>query len=236
MTVSAIFAADSFRKSFGRKEVLKSASLWATPGRVTAVMGRNGSGKTTLIRAAVGLIRAEQGVVRFAGTSHLRPNLWRLASQGLFYLADRNLLSRRMTLGAQLELVASRFGGAGAEEVLATLEVDGLLDRHRHEVSSGERRRIELALAVARRPTCLIADEPFASIEPRDRELVGTVLRRLADSGVAVLVTGHEVRELLALADEIIWMTAGTTLGLGTPDDARRHHRFRHEYLGPGVT
>ena len=100
-------------------------------------------------------------------------------------------------------------------------------------MSGGERRRCELALALARGPRCLIADEPLNEIEPRDRPLVTESIRTLADGGAAVLVTGHQAEDLLELADEVIWIAAGTTHGLGSPAEARAHGRFRRDYLGP---
>jgi ABC-type multidrug transport system ATPase subunit len=231
--MDALLLADSFVKSFGRKRVLTSATIWARAGRITVVMGLNGSGKTTLIRSALGLERAEQGIVRYQGEVFLRPRLWRLAARGLFYLPDRGLLSRRMRMKDQLELIRTRFGGEKREDVLARLEVDGSLDALPGEMSGGELRRAELALALIRRPTCLIADEPLTEIEPRDRGLIMAVLRAEAASGTAVLVTGHEVGDLLSLSDEVIWLAAGTTHGLGSPDQARAHDQFRREYLGP---
>lgn len=227
--------ADSFGKSFGRKVVLKAATVWAQAGRISCVLGRNGSGKSTLLRCALGLSSADHGFVRYRGGIHLRPRLWRLAAEGLFYLPDKDLLSRRMTLGAQLALLAGRFGLPEPAWAVERLGASDLLDAYPSEMSGGERRRAELSMALARRPRCLIADEPLSEVEPKDRGVVGLLLRELAASGAAVLVTGHEVRDLLALSDDVIWMTAGTTHGLGTPTQARTHDQFRREYLGPAL-
>jgi len=230
--LNALFLADSIGKSFGRTTVLKSATAWAKRGQVTVVMGLNGCGKSTLIRCALGLRRADHGMVRFAEVTHTQPHLWRLAMDGLFYLPDRGLLSRRLTFGEQVRLLSSRFPTPDLDEILERLEVDALLPSRTREMSGGERRRAELALALARRPSCLVADEPLTEVEPKDRELVTGSLRRLADEGAAVLVTGHEIHDLLDLSDDVIWMAAGTTHGLGSPAAAKRHDQFRREYLG----
>ena len=142
------------------------------------------------------------------------------------------MLSRRLTFGDQVRLLSSRFPTPELDEILERLEVDALLRSRRREMSGGERRRAELALALARRPSCLIADEPLTEVEPKDRELVAGSLRELADAGAAVLVTGHEIHDLLDMSDEVIWMAAGTTHGLGSPTAAKRHDQFRREYLG----
>lgn len=97
----------------------------------------------------------------------------------------------------------------------------------------GTGRRADLALALVRRPACLIPDEPLTEIEPKDRGLIAAMLRAQAALGCAVLITGHEVRDLMSVSDYVIWMAAGTTRGLGSPDQARAHDQFRREYLGP---
>lgn len=227
-----VFAAESFKRAFGTRTVLRAASVWARPGRVTVLFGQNGCGKTTLLRAAVGLLAAENGVVRFRGESFERPRLARLARRGLFYLPDRGLLGRRWTVRSHLEAMEWRFPGRPVERVVDRLGLRGLLDRRPRELSHGEVRRAEVALAVLRQPICLLADEPLEGISPVDCERVSGAIRRLAAAGGAVIVTGQRAGALLELADDVVWMTAGTTHGLGSPAEAIRHHQFRREYLG----
>lgn len=230
----ALFSADSIGKSFGRKPVLKAASVWAFAGEVTVLFGRNGSGKSTLLRVSVGQLSADFGTVHFDGEVYPRPRLHHLASRGVFYLPDRDLLSARWTLGDHLEALRWRFGGTEPRRTLDEMGIADRLGAYPPELSSGERRRAEISLARIRRPRCLLADEPFAGINPSDAETVATALVRLADSGCAVLVTGHEVPQLMAIASHVVWLTAGTTHWLGPPSDAARHDQFRREYLGPG--
>lgn len=225
--------ADSVGKSFGTKEVLKSATVWAKPGHVSVLMGRNGSGKTTLLRTSLGACGLDFGVVRYAGRTLTRPKLWRLAAQGLFFVPDRGLLGQREPFGRQLSMVVDRFPEADPTGVLEELGVAHLLESTAKQISGGERRRAELAIAMVRRPRCLIADEPLTEVEPKDRATVVRCLRNLAAAGCAILLTGHEVEDLFAASDEVIWMVAGTTHSLGSPEAARGHHQFRREYLGP---
>jgi ABC-type multidrug transport system ATPase subunit len=227
-----LFSADSIGKSFGRRTILKAASVWAREASITVLFGRNGCGKSTLLRIGAGLLRADQGVVHFAGRAYLRPRLPELASRGLFYLPDRDLLSRRLTVREQLRAVEWRFGGGRTDGVVERLGLRGVLDRTPAELSGGERRRAGIAAAWIRAPRCLLADEPFAGINPGDAELLSEAFRGLAREGCAIVVTGHEVRQLMDTADDVVWMTAGTTHGVGTPAEAARHEQFRREYLG----
>lgn len=229
-----VFAADSIRKDLGGRAILKSASVWGTPGAITVVFGRNGCGKSTLLKVGAGLMAPDQGVVLFRGRAYLRPRLHRLAAEGLFYLPDAGLLARARSLADHLDAIARRFGTSLSAEDAEVLEVAPLLDPPARTLSGGELRRAEVAAAVAREPVCLLADEPLAGIAPGDQVRVAAVLRRLAARGCAVIVTGHEVPELLEMADEVVWLTAGTTHGLGTAAQAAVHEQFRREYLGPG--
>ncbi len=231
-SVTALLAAESIGKRFGRRDVLTSAGLWAYPGRVTVLVGRNGAGKTTLVRIAAGWVAPDHGVVIFDGHRFTRPRLARLAHLGLFYLPERSLLCRWFTLRAHFAAVARRRAAADVDGAVAAMHLDGLLDRRPPTLSVGEARRAEIALALARSPRCLLADEPFLGIMPADAELVAGAFRALAATGCAVVVTGHETSTLFALGDDVLWQTAGTTHALGAPSDAVRHDQFRREYLG----
>lgn len=228
-----LFVADSFGKSFGSREVLKGATAWAVPGAVTVLFGRNGSGKSTLINAALGLIRSEFGLVRFDGVTHLKPRLHRFAREGLMYVPDRGLLCRGRTLRwhhRQLALQKKQELDPGVlDAVLAT----PLLSLRKSQMSGGERRRADLSLVLARKPRCLLADEPLAGITPADKEVVAGSLRALADNGCAILVTGHDVEALMGFSDDVVWVVGGTTHWLGSPASAMDHFQFRQEYLGP---
>lgn len=226
-------AADSVGKSFRGRRVLSSATLHVPPGRITALLGRNGCGKSTLLRILIGFLQADHGRIEFEGEFLARPRLGALAARGLFYLPDRDLLSRNRTVRHHLDMLARRFGIGNAGDVVESVGIASLLDRLPGQLSGGERRRAELALALMRRPTCLLADEPFLGIAPRDAEVVATALRTLAAHGCGVLVTGHEVELLLDGADDVVWMTAGTTHPLGAPADVWRYHSFVRDYLGP---
>jgi ABC-type multidrug transport system ATPase subunit len=226
-----LFVADSVGVTFGTRDVLKSATAWASPGKVTVLLGRNGSGKTTLLKASVGLIPMRFGSARFAGEVHVRPRLACLARRGLFFQPATETLSRRHTLRWQFEVMGHQTGQAFPWGLVERLGLGGVLDQTPFEISGGEARKACIALALARKPRCLLADEPLSGIAPRDQEEVAKGIGALAAGGAAVMVTGHEVEPLLDLAHEVIWMVAGTTHGLGAPEVARSHAQFQREYL-----
>ena len=204
------------------------------PGRVTALLGRNGVGKTTLFRIVVGRVRAEYGRVLYAGEYRRRPSLARLSREGLMYSSQESALTAHFTIREHLDAFVLRYGGGDRiPGLVESLVLEEFLDRRPSGLSGGERQRASLALARLRAPTCLLADEPFAGVAPRDRPLIREGLRGLADAGCGLAVSGHDVDDLLAVADDVVWMVAGTTHDLGTPAQAREHHLFRTDYLGP---
>jgi ABC-type multidrug transport system ATPase subunit len=229
--VSYAFSAEAFWKTFGGRPVLRNAGVWAERGKVTVLFGLNGSGKSTLLRCALGLLRADGGVVLLDGVRYPRPRLAQLAARGLFFLPDRDLLATGFSLRQHLAAMKSQFAHADVDGAVERLGLGDLLDRRRHAMSGGERRRAELSVAEARAPTVLIADEPLRGLAPLDAERIAARLRALADGGCAVIASGHESRLLLDLADQVIWMTGGTTHALGSPAAARAHDQFRQEYL-----
>ena len=230
-----VLRADCVSKRLGGRLVLSSATLALHAGAVTGLVGRMGQGKSTLLRICAGLLEPDGGWVRLRGRQHLRPRLAELARDGLYFLADQRALVARLTLRAHLDLVCGRFGAAERDAAVALLRLEPLLDARTGTLSGGERRRAELAVAVARAPACLLADEPFRGIDPRSADLMGAAFRHVAARGGAVVLTGHELPSIVPAVDDLVWLTAGTTRPLGPPEQAWRDHAFRREYLGPAM-
>ncbi|MGK2962333.1 MAG: ATP-binding cassette domain-containing protein [Gemmatimonadaceae bacterium] len=212
--------------------MLTSATLRAVPGELRVLLGRNGIGKSTLLKIAAGWISPDGGAIHFAGRAYLSVRLTELAAAGLFYLPDHDLLSTAFTVRRQLEMVRVQFGGGNVSEAANQLGIAAHLDKYPFELSGGERRRAELAAVLVRRPSCLLADEPYRGIPPKDAEDLTKTFADLAAGGMAVVITGHEVRTLLDAADHVTWCTSGTTYELGPPSAAVQNPAFRREYLG----
>jgi ABC-type multidrug transport system ATPase subunit len=247
--------ADCILKRWGSRVVLTSASVRASSGRVTGLLGRNGAGKTTLLRVLVGLESFDGGTVRVNGVGHDRVRLPALARQGVFFLPDRDLLHPQRPIDEQLAWVwmASRHletlaasphpaTCAGTEsataceervcDLLLQLGIGPVRRSRPGMLSGGERRRAEVACALIRAPRVLVLDEPLRGIAPLDAEAILGALRRYAADGGAVLVTGHELPLLIGALDTITWCHATRTREFGTVDHALRDAAFRSDFLG----
>jgi ABC-type multidrug transport system ATPase subunit len=232
-TAPVILEADGLGKSFGKNVVLKAASFWAKESFITALMGRNGAGKSTMLRIAIGRVRSDYGRILFNGNYLGRPSLAGMALQGLFYSAQDSAITDLFTVRQHLEAIAQVYGRqAGLEEAIGRLALEEFLDRKPRTLSGGERQRSSLAMAMVRQPTCLLMDEPFVGVAPKDRPLIAAGLRSLRERGCAIVISGHDVEDVFAVADEIVWVVAGTSHVVGSPDRARAHDQFRREYLG----
>lgn len=226
-----VLVADCVGRRFRGRPVLTTATLFARAGEVTVLFGRNGSGKTTALRIAAGVLRADWGVVRFRGRTYSRPRLHRLARRGLMYVPQDGALVRNWTVEEQVELFERSADAVHAWA--ARWGVGGLMDRQARTLSGGERNRVSAALALLRSPACLLMDEPLTGAAPRDRELITSMLRELTGRGCAVLVTGHEAVDLLAVSHRVIHLDAGSTRDLGGPREAAEDEQFRRGYLDP---
>lgn len=233
---AVVLHADCVGKRFGEQRVLTAASMRACAGQVLALMGRNGAGKSTLLRICAGVMAADHGTIRFHGEWLERPRLHTLARRGLAYLpAERNLFSASFPLGVQLKAIARERGSPSVSGIVDELELGACLDRPPATLSGGEQRRASVAVTLLLQPKCVLADEPLRGIDPKDQEVILRAYRRMARAGCAVVVTGHQAEYLIGEADEVVWVTAGTTHHLGTPAAARENWQFRREFLGVGV-
>jgi branched-chain amino acid transport system ATP-binding protein len=233
VVLSCELRADSIGKRYGSARVLTAASLVARPGSITALVGRNGAGKTTFLKICAGWIAADHGTITYRGCVYSRARLHELARRGLCLLpAEQPLLSPSFRLGRQLEIIAGGRTAPKLQEVIARFRLGTLLGQSPPALSTGERRRASFAVAELIGPQCLLADEPLRDLAPLDAELVASSLSALRANGCAIVMTGHDTAALFELADEIVWMTAGTTHPLGVPARARENWQFRREFLG----
>jgi ABC-type multidrug transport system ATPase subunit len=208
--VAPVIAADSIERHFGSRAVLRSAYVDAVAGKVTALVGVSGSGKTTLLNILVGRLRPHGGQVRWAGARVARARHAHLARHGLVYAPDHDWLSTRVPVHRQLALAARQWGGDAAAAAQAA-EVAPVVGRRPGQLSTGERRLCELAMALACRPVALVLDEPFRGLEPLHRDTVGRLLVAQARGGVAVLFADHDAAQVRRIADRVFAIEGGRT-------------------------
>ena len=230
-----VLRADSIARSFAGRRVLTSATITAGEGEIVVLVGRNGAGKSTLLNIACGHDTADGGTVSFLGRPWLRPSAAALARAGLFFVPARDLLPTSLSIGESLACARRAAGSRGGEvsETARRLGLESVLHLRPQAASGGERRRAELACALIGTPRCLVADEPFRGVSPLDAETLSDEFRRAASNGAAVIVSGHELPSLLAIATRVVWCTDGTTASLGAPDRAAANRRFMSELVGP---
>lgn len=213
----------------GGRTILAAAYVDAVAGTVTGLVGLVGAGKTTLLEVLVGRARADRGQIRWQGERMGRPSLARLAGRGLCYLPDRPWIPGRLSVRAALTLAGG--GRRPAEDVATELGLGFLLDARGSRLSTGERRLLEVAFALARGVRVVVADEPFRSLEPLHRERVGRAFARLAESGAAVLFADHDPRMVREFATRLFSIEGGYTRPI--PDFQERSlHEWYHSWPG----
>ncbi len=225
-------------KSYGRRRVVDRVSIQVRTGEVVGLLGSNGAGKTTTFRMIVGLIPAEAGSVTLDRDDLTGLPLHRRARRGIGYLPQEPSVFRGLTVEQNLLAILELRGVRRAERLRRTrnlLEEFGLEARARafgESLSGGERRRAEIARALATEPAFLLLDEPFAACDPIAVAELQRVLGQLRDRGIGVLVTDHSVRETLRVTDRAYIIEEGRILFEGNPDELVESPDVRRAYLG----
>ncbi len=230
--MSAILIVDSVVKASDGNSILAGASLRAVPGELRALIGARGSGKSTLLKIAAGLIPPDVGSVQFAGRPYKNMFHKDIAGLGLFFVPDEDLFSNAWSVRTQLEMIREQFNGGDPDQAIAAVGLSDEVKKKPDQLSRAERRRAEVAAAIVRRPRCVLVDEPFRGLARDDAADLTRLLRGLAASGVAVVVSGSEMPDLFAEADRVTWFTGGRTQELGPPSAAIRSPQFRLECMG----
>ena len=225
-------------KSFGARQVVRDVSLTVQRGEVAGLLGPNGAGKTTCFYMITGLIPADSGDIWLDGENITAQPMYQRARMGLGYLAQEASIFRGMTVEQNVmsvvELHEKTASGVAAEttRLLEELRIDHLRHAPATALSGGERRRVEIARALAGRPAFMLLDEPFAGIDPLAIADIRSVIRYLSGEGIGVLITDHNVRETLDIIDHVSIISGGALLFEGTADQAVHDPEVRRVYLG----
>jgi lipopolysaccharide export system ATP-binding protein len=232
------------QKSYGSRKVVKDVSLEVAKGEVVGLLGPNGAGKTTSFYMIVGLVRADAGEISIDGKSVEHMPIHRRSRLGLSYLPQEASIFRKLNVEdnvrAVLELQRDGHGQALSRTeiekrlsaLLQDLRVDHLRDSPAVALSGGERRRVEIARALATQPRFILLDEPFAGIDPIAVIEIQRIIGFLKSRGIGVLITDHNVRETLGICDHAYIISDGNVLAQGTPSEIVNNADVRRVYLG----
>ena len=232
------------QKSYGARKVVKDVHLSVNAGEVVGLLGPNGAGKTTSFYMIVGLVRADAGEITIEGQRVERMPIHRRSRLGLSYLPQEASIFRRLTveenIRAVLELQEDDSGRSLSADAIDTLlysllrdlSIDKLRDSPAPALSGGERRRVEIARALATQPRFILLDEPFAGVDPIAVIEIQRIIGFLKSRGIGVLITDHNVRETLGICDRAYIISEGRVLAEGTPGEIVENTDVRKVYLG----
>ena len=241
---SSRLEASHLQKSYGSRTVVKDVSLVVRKGEVVGLLGPNGAGKTTSFYMIVGLVRASAGDITIDGKSVEHMPIHRRARLGLSYLPQEASIFRKLNVEdnvrAVLELQIDAHGkplsvaviNERLDALLQDLRVDHLRQSPALALSGGERRRVEIARALATQPRFILLDEPFAGIDPIAVIEIQRIINFLKSRGIGVLITDHNVRETLGICDHAYIINEGHVLAQGTPAEIVGNADVRRVYLG----
>jgi len=230
--------ADQLQKRFKSRTVVKDVSLDVKSGEVVGLLGPNGAGKTTCFYMIVGLIPSDGGSIFLDGTSLNRMPIHRRARMGLAYLPQEASIFRKLTVPENVAAVLELRGltdGTKEEklnDLLNDLHIGHLRNSPAVSLSGGERRRVEIARALASHPRFILLDEPFAGVDPIAVLDIQKIIRFLKEREIGVLITDHNVRETLGICDRAYIINDGSVLACGAPDEIVYNESVRKVYLG----
>jgi lipopolysaccharide export system ATP-binding protein len=237
-TRAGYLAVHSVEKSFGKRQVVRGVSIYVRRGEAVGLLGPNGAGKTTVFYMITGLIPADRGAIELDGHDVTKLPMYQRARLGIGYLPQEASIFRGLTVEQNIRAVLEVVEPSKKKR---EIELDSLLDEFNITrlrktpsiaLSGGERRRVEIARALATRPNYMLLDEPFAGIDPIAVGDIQDLVRHLTNRGIGVLITDHNVRETLGLTDRAYIVYAGEILTEGSPDEIVNNPDVRRLYLG----
>ena len=234
-----MLAAKGLRKAYRSREVVRDFALTLDAGEVVGLLGPNGAGKTTCFYMIVGLVPADSGQIVLDGKDITGEPMYARAKHGVGYLPQEPSVFRKLSVADNIRLVLELrddLSGSQIDKELASL-LDELQIAHvagqiGASLSGGERRRVEIARALAAKPRLMLLDEPFAGVDPISVGEIQRIVRHLKNRGIGVLITDHNVRETLGICDRAYILNEGAVLAQGSPDALLSNPDVRRVYLG----
>lgn len=225
-------------KTFKKRKVVDGASFSVESGQVVGLLGPNGAGKTTSFYMVVGLVQPDSGTINIDETNISQEPMYRRAREGLSYLAQEPSIFRKLSVAENITVALEAHGYSGAEraerleQLIGDFHIGHIRDSYGYALSGGERRRVEIARALAGEPKFLLLDEPFAGIDPIAVGDIQGIIRELKAKGIGVLITDHNVRETLGICDYAYILKDGKIQVSGSSDEIANSEIARKFYLG----
>jgi lipopolysaccharide export system ATP-binding protein len=226
-------------KSYRSRQVVRELSMQISTGEVVGLLGPNGAGKTTAFYMIVGLLPADSGTIRLDDRDLTPLGIDQRARLGLGYLPQESSVFRRLSTADNIMAILELVPGLEAadrkrrlEELLGQLHIGEVRDTLGMSLSGGERRRVEIARALAAQPSFILLDEPFAGVDPLSVADIQRIIRELAARGIGVLITDHNVRETLGVCARAYIVDRGTVIASGSAEQVLANPQVREVYLG----
>lgn len=235
----AVLSAENLAKSYKGRKVVVDVSLTVKSGEIVGLLGPNGAGKTTTFYMVVGLVARDNGSISIDGDDISILPMHARARRGIGYLPQEASIFRRLTVYNNLMAVLETRSDldqkgreARAEELLDEFHIQHIRDSLGQALSGGERRRVEIARALAANPKFILLDEPFAGVDPISVIDIKNIIKHLRDSGLGVLITDHNVRETLDVCEHAYIVSQGHMIAHGTPAEILENEHVKRVYLG----
>lgn len=238
LTVKSVLRVDGLRKSYRKRMVVSDVSFSVESGEVVGLLGPNGAGKTTCFYMIVGLVPVDGGRIFLDGNDLSHLPIFRRSRLGLSYLPQEASIFRKLTVAENIQAVlelrdlTSDEIDAKREALLDELHIAHLRNSPAISLSGGERRRVEIARALAVEPRFILLDEPFAGVDPIAVIDIQEIIKFLKNRGIGVLITDHNVRETLGICDHAYIINEGSVLAFGKPEEIIHNEAVRKVYLG----
>jgi lipopolysaccharide export system ATP-binding protein len=231
--------ASNLAKAYRGREVVKDVSLELESGQVVGLLGPNGAGKTTCFYMIVGIIAADRGRIEINGEDITALPMHERARRGIGYLPQEASIFRKLTVGDNISAILETRPDLNRnqrrqlrDQLLEEFHVGHLRDNLGQSLSGGERRRIEIARALATEPDFILLDEPFAGVDPISVNDIKQIIKHLQTRGIGVLITDHNVRDTLDICEQAFIVGEGHIIAAGNADDVLASARVREIYLG----
>ena len=231
-------AASGLVKIYGDRTVVNGMNVECSCGEIVGILGPNGAGKTTTFYMVVGLVKPDSGKVVFRGEDITALPVYKRARKGIGYLAQEASVFRKLSVWDNVMSIletmpmSRKERAARAEELLTPFDLMKVAKQPAYTLSGGERRKLEIARALVRNPAILMLDEPFAGVDPLSVGEIQDIVRRLAESGLGIIITDHNVRETLSVVHRAYLVYNGRLLREGTSEDLVNDPEVREKYLG----